>query len=237
MSYSAAVRLLAPVAGLVLVLVAAACLLPRSHLPAAPHVEPARRIMGWLMLALLTATPIVVGWGSAHGPAARLWPGFALLLGGAGITIVLVLWATAMVSPWAGLRIVPVLGAWLAFWMLAAFHLRRLAGPGLAISLTLAPAMLLLAAPVTFMPLFRALAPGHRPSAIAIVANACPTLAVLDATAADYSWMQEGVMYGLTALGQDLPLSYPHWWLTALIYAAAAGSLGLLARTDGKEVN
>ncbi len=85
-----------------------------------------------------------------------------------------------------------------------------------------------MAAPITFMPLFRAMEPAERPAATNTMANICPTLAILDATGADYSWMQESVMYNLTALGQDMPLTYPHWWATATIFAIPAILLALL---------
>lgn len=218
---------LLPAAILMLVLLAAALLLPLPALGAAWSNLPPRRIMGWLMLTVLAATPTVIAWSAACAPSSRwrLWRGIALFTAVLSILIVLVLWATAAMAPWAGLKIDLVLTAWLAFWMLATRQLARLIGFGPAMATTLSLALLLAAAPVTLMPLFRALPPAARAPAITVAAQACPTLAILDATGTNYSWMQESVMYNLTALGQDMPLTYPAWWSTALLFAVLAAAL------------
>lgn len=188
---------------------------------------------GWLLWLLLLATTAAVGAAALTRntrPLRSIWLSMALLSDVCGLLLLLVAWDSGPLIWRDLLQLYLLLVSWLACCTAAAIALRRI-GPGAAATLPLTLAALLLAAPVTAWPLVRALQGSVQTWAASLLSHACPTLALFAATAASrpYAWAQAGVMYHLTALGQDVPLPLPVWWISALAYSVVAVLLSLLA--------
>jgi len=124
-----------------------------------------------------------------------------------------------------------LLAAWV--WLCAGVaRFCRHSGFAAAIALGMTISMTLLAAPVIFSPLLHAAAgtPVQHLFAQGLV-YACPIMGELDAIrpAVRVDWSVLPGMYAYSGLGQEVPVSLPPWWISALIYAFCGQSLSALA--------
>ncbi len=150
-------------------------------------------------------------------------------LAGPGLAVALYLFSSSLVAWSHGAALLPQLGAvltWLAWSGLVAawaeLGLRRW-GPGLSsLTASLGPAALLLAAPVTFNPVYALWAFSPR-----IVLVLCPLVAA--ARAQSLEVVHQPLLYELSAL-DSLEFHYPPWYLHAVVALALATLLLRRAR-------
>lgn len=186
-------------------------------------------LVAWPILLWPAATTTMVLWvAGVEGPGAmrRAWVGWAWVASAAGLVLLAVAWDSGRLAVEDALKVCLLLAAWLACWVAVGDHLRRW-GPGAAVAGSLLVGTLLLAGPVTFVPVFRATPVARQTQVVNLMADACPVLGTLDAIkgSGSFAWeQQQPLMYHLTMLGQDIAKPDVAWW----VGAAAAGGLALL---------
>lgn len=124
-----------------------------------------------------------------------------------------------------------VLASWCVLICGVAAFLRRIIGVGLALGSGIMMHMLGLMAMIAAPAIMRDFSHAWQTRIAALVSELCPGLALQDATlnSLGFVWPQMDVMYTLTTLGQDTPLSTPTWWHVAFAWAAAGIVLGFAA--------
>jgi hypothetical protein len=88
-------------------------------------------------------------------------------------------------------------------------------------------AMVLIAGPVALVPVARLpwaqrdTVARWQPVVVQGIGIGCPALGALDAMRPDVriDWTQLPTMYGLSGLGQEIPIELPRWWVNASVYA------------------
>jgi hypothetical protein len=210
--------------------------------------------VGWLGLLLLATTVASIIWTAAAKPTSpfegerrHVTLGYALLGDTAGLLIL----AVGLSDGFLGLaevgKVYLLLISWTGLWTAVAYALKRW-GPGVSVGVSLTLATLLMAGPVTFVPLARAASWQEtqtvqasdgvpvmraRPAAsnsalqeriVQGIGIACPLLATLDATRPqlEVHWAQLPGMYAMSGLGQNIPMTLPKWWVNTLVYAGVA---------------
>ncbi len=196
--------------------------------------------VGWVGVLFLLDTLAAIGWAgwmhagtngaeiaAERGRTARL--GFIRLACGSCAMLATVGLTEGFIGWMGTLRLCLLLVAWMGLWSSVAWLLCRWSA-GVGLSLT--AAMLLLSGPISLVPLARAAGAaspwqGRIAQGIAL---GCPLLGSLDAMrpAIRIDWAQLPLMYRMSGLGQDIPLSLPPWWLNALVYAIPVAAIGLL---------
>ncbi|HVS70578.1 MAG TPA: hypothetical protein VHQ47_04915 [Phycisphaerae bacterium] len=218
----------------------------RDALPLTPDAAegpPIAMILGWLMALFVLAPTFLVLWIAAAPPLLfplpRISLAYVLLADTGGLLLLLFLAPRPHAFPLAAVgALYLLLAAWLGLWASLAACLRR-CGAAWSAVLPLLLASLCMAAPIVAMPLIRA-APASgvwsRQNLIPLATHACPMLAALDALQSPRlpippDWGTLPLMYRYSGLGQSIPAPLPHWWLSAVLYAAPALLLGACSRS------
>jgi hypothetical protein len=170
------------------------------------------------------------------GEGRRVFLGFALAGDAAGILAVAVGVTTGLLGWRTAIQLYIVMAAWMGMWSGVAWLLGRW-GAGIGVALSLTCAMLLMAGPVTLVPLARlpgaprAFVNRWQPLVVTGIAGACPMLAALDAMKPEVrlDWPQLPQMYRMSGLGQEIPIELPRWWIAAAVYAG----VGLVGAISG----
>lgn len=208
--------------------------------------------VGWLGLLLLAATVAAIVWTAVAKPLSpfeselrQVMLGFSLLGDLAGLLILAVGLSDGFLTLIEVVRVYVLLVAWLALWSAFAYALKR-RGAMVSMGVSLIFALLLMAGPVTMMPLVRAAAwqesrtaqasegPPAMPGQSALeenlvrgIAIGCPLLGALDAARPhlEVHWRQLPGMNAVPSFGHNLSTAVPRWWVNTIVYAAAALAL------------
>ena len=193
---------------------------------------------GWRFLMLVVATGAAIFATANLRGTLSVQRGFvavAALADACGLLLLLAWWNGSTLSLADVLRLYLVLSGWLSAVAALTALLKRF-GSGPAVALAGFIAAILLAAPVTLLPVVRAFNGPSQQHAVTLLTHACPSLAFLSAvkTPPPLGWSQMGEMYHLTTLGQDIPMELPQWWAAGLGYSYFAIAVLLLGRLERK---
>jgi len=206
--------------------------------------------VGWLGLLLLATTVAAIIWTAVAKPASpfdgelrQVMLGFSMLGDMAGLLILAVGLSDGFLTFVEVVRLYLLLVAWTGLWTAVAYVLKRW-GAGVSIGVSLILATILMAGPVTLMPLVQAAAWEESSTAQASegapamaakessawqegmvkgIGIACPLLGALDAARPhlEVHWAQLPGADAVPGLGQSLPVALPKWWVNTLVYAGA----------------
>lgn len=189
--------------------------------------------IGWTASVFLFATLLGIIWAAAADRARPIhaFIGYALLVISAGLLILTIGSSGGYINLAQSLRLTLLLAAWVGLWSALTWSLRRW-GAGVSIAVSLTAATLLLAAPVTLVPVARAISIERQTLATNAIALASPLLGMVQALRPEFQldWTQMPRMYALSGLGQDMPIQLPPWWCNASLYSGAAAALLLIHR-------
>ena len=185
-------------------------------------MPPADILAGWLMLLMVLATmaAIMVAAQAQRLMGASIGVGLAVLA--LVPPLILAAVGSGKLPMLVALRIVAIVTAWMMLCAALVWLLRPL-GQNLAVVVTAALAVAMLAMPVVLMPLLADMAKLRNPWPLALTVNACPVLWLLDGTDQVlrfnwFWWSHARLMYEMTGLGQNtsMPVLQPWWAPTAI---------------------
>ena len=190
--------------------------------------------VGWMFGLLLAASLATIGWTASVQEPRRLWRiflGTAAIAKICGLLLLIVGLGSGILRFVDILKALVVLTSWLVALSAMVAALRRW-GAGMAVMGTGLIAVMLLAVPVTLMPVVRVAGQSRQAGAVVTITHLCPSLAMLAAVwdSVPLEWGKMNQMYHLTALGQDVPMNLPAWWLSTGLFLAMAGMGAVIGR-------